>query len=148
MTNTNENDDLPLGYAPYKGRPNMLMTQGDTFKRPTLPGWGDLPDDLIQAMQDAHNEAAFMYGDEGAGYESHLMLAYLLGSDAFKAWEASKGREVWGVQVGTWPPQQYQNRTIAEFHAEQPNTAIVGGVEYPVYLVKGTAFNTVWEVVE
>lgn len=84
MTNTNENDELPLGYSPVKGVPDALSTQGEAFPRPTLPNWGDLPDGLIEAMQDAHNDAAFMYGDEGGGYEPHLMLAYLLGSDAYK----------------------------------------------------------------
>lgn len=87
MTNTN---DLPDGYKRLKKYPGMIVSFEEPFPEPTLPGWGDLPTDLIQAMEEAHGNAAYAYGDEGNGYNPHLMLAYFLGSDEFKAWLAAQ----------------------------------------------------------
>lgn len=65
-------------------KPGIVYSYGDAFAAPTLPGWENLPDDLITAMGAAHADSAYMYGDEGNGYNPHLMLAYLLQSDAYK----------------------------------------------------------------
>lgn len=57
-------------------------------------------------------------------------------------------REVWGVQVGTWPPEKYQSEEIARWYADQPHVAVVGGVTYPVKVVKGTEYGIDWQVVD
>lgn len=62
--------------------------------------------------------------------------------------DAPGGREVWGYQVGTWPPVRVQSEEIARSQVSYPGTGKIGGSTYPVKLVRGTAFNTVWEVVE
>lgn len=126
----------------------MIVALGEPFPEPTLPGWGDLPTDLIQAMEEAHGNAAYAYGDEGNGYNPHLMLAYLLQSDAFKAAfipTPTHSRDVWGVQVGTWPPEQYQSEEIARWYAEQP---AYQGRAYPVHVVKGTEYSVDWQIVD
>mgnify|MGYP001569723325 CR=1 FL=1 len=65
-------------------KPNTVYSYGEAFPAPDLPDWENLPDDLIDAMNEAHVNASYAYGDEGNGYNPHLMLAYLLESDAYK----------------------------------------------------------------
>ena len=54
-------------------------------------------------------------------------------------------REVWGVQVGTWPPEKMQTEEQARWYAEQP---AYQGRQYPVHVVKGTAYSVDWQVVD
>lgn len=136
------------GFEVDSKKPNTVFSYGDPFPAPVLPDWENLPDDLIEAMREAHSDAAYMYGDEGAGYNPHLMLAYLLQSDAFKAAfipTPPYPREVWGVQVGTWPPEKMQTEEQARWYAEQP---AYQGRQYPVHVVKGTAYSIDWQVVD
>ncbi len=57
-------------------------------------------------------------------------------------------REVWGVQVGTWPPEKMQTEAQARWYADQPYTAVRNGQTYPVHIVKGTEYGTDWQIVE
>ena len=54
-------------------------------------------------------------------------------------------REVWGVQVGTWPPEKMQSEEQARWYAEQP---AYQGKAYPVHVVKGTAYSVDWQIVD
>lgn len=47
----------------------------------------------------------------------------------------------WGVQVGTWPPTQYQDRPTAEYRAAHP---FINEQEYPHTLVTRTSYKTSW----
>lgn len=139
------------GFEVDSKKPNTVYSYGDPFPAPVLPDWETLSDDLIEAMREAHGDASYMYGDEGNGYNPHLMLAYLLQSDAFKAAfipTPANSREVWGVQVGTWPPEKMQTEAQARWYADQPYTAVRNGQTYPVHIVKGTEYGTDWQIVE
>lgn len=141
-------NNLPEGFKEHPTRPGVIMSLGDPFPAPSLPDWENLPDDLIAAMGMAHADASYAYGDEGNGYNPHLMLAYLLQSDAFKAafvQTPPSPREVWGVQVGTWPPEKMQTEEQARWYAKQP---AYRHEAYPVKVVKRIEYSTDWQVVD
>lgn len=93
-------------------------------------------------------ESCVTYGDRKPWSHDAEEVARAALAAFEKASTPPNPREVWGYQIGTWPPQQVQSEEIARWYVDNPYTGEVGGTTYPVKVVRGTSFNTVWEVVE